>query len=419
MLKPSSSSLKVETSAFDAPSPRYTGVAIALHWLLAVALGGMIAIGKNMYDAEGRPIEWLYQLHKSVGITILILVIARLSWRHLNPPPELPEGMTPLEEKAAHWVHIGLYALMILLPLSGWVMVSVSPFAIATVLYGTVGWPHLPFLPQLAFETREAIYPNMEEIHAILSWILIALFIFHVAGAIKHEMSDEEGVIKRMVPRLFGETSPPRAPARGALTAFGSAAAFFGIIAGGPVVAQSFSGSSVQPSATSAASGNWIVDYEASEIAFSGEYNGNPYSGTFSDWTADITFDPDALETSEASVSVPTATAATGTSLYDNTLTGGEWFNVSAFPTATVALSDFAQSDSGYSATAALTIKELTVEVPFAFTLEINGNDATMTGETTLSRSALDLGQQSDPGGSWVADEVRINVTVKASRSAN
>ncbi|MEM7661862.1 MAG: cytochrome b/b6 domain-containing protein [Pseudomonadota bacterium] len=399
------------------PSSRYTSVAIALHWLLALALGAMIALGKNMKTADGLPIEWMYQLHKSIGITILVLVIARLVWRYLNPPPALPGGMTPLEEKAAHYVHIGLYALMVVLPLTGWIMVSVSPFSIATVLYGTIGWPHLAGFSTLALDTKEAFYPQIEEMHAILSWLLIALFVFHVAGAIKHELSDEEGVLKRMIPNLFGETSPPRAPARGAVTAFGSAAAFFGIIAGGPVIAQSFSSAGTGAPAESGVVANWTVDYSASEIAFSGDYNGNPYQGAFSDWTADIAFAPDALETSVVSVSVQTATAATGTSLYDNTLKGAEWFGTSAFPAATVALSSFSETEDGYSATAAITIKELTIEVPFSFTLSIEGDEASMVGTTTLSRSELNLGLQSDPSGDWVADEVVVDVTVKASRT--
>jgi len=402
----------------DTPSERYTGVAIALHWLLALALGGMIAIGNNMHDAEGRPISWLFQLHKSIGITILVLVIARLAWRYLNPPPQLPDGMTPLEEKASHYVHLGLYALMVLLPLTGWIMVSVSPFAIATVLFGAVGWPHLPVLPELALETREQIYPNVEFIHEILSKLLFLLFVLHVAGSIKHELSDDEGVLKRMIPGLFGKTTPPRAPSRGALTAFGSAAAFFGIIAGAPVVAQTLSTGAQDVPAASNVAANWTIDYDASSISFAGDYNGNPYQGVFSDWSADIAFDPDALDASAVAVTVQTDTAATGTSLYDNTLKGGEWFNVSAFPTASVDLSDFTETDSGYTATAALTIKELTIEIPFDFTLEIDDSgNAAMIGQTTLSRAALDLGQQSDASGDWVADAVEINVAVKASRS--
>ena len=402
-------------------SARYTSVAIALHWLMALALGGMIALGHNMYDADHRPIEWMFQLHKSVGITLLMLVIVRLIWRVMNPPPALPDGMTDLERRGAHGAHMGLYVLMVVLPLTGWVMVSVSPFAIATVLYGMISWPHLPIFAELALETRQAIYPPLANIHNLLSWVLVGLFILHLAGAIKHELSDEEGVLKRMIPGLFGKTAPPRAPSRGALTAFGSAALFFGLIAGTPVIAQSLPGGAGETASQQAspAAGNWQVDYETSEIAFSGLYNGDAYSGTFEDWTADIVFDPEALDGSAVAVTVQTGSASTGSSLYDDTLEAGEWFDISTSPSASVALSSFAQSDDGYTATATVTIKGLSVDVPFAFTLDIEGGEASMTGQTVLSREALNLGQDSDPGGDWVADDVQVNVTVKASQISN
>ena len=75
-----------------AVSQRYSSVAITLHWLIALMLGGMIALGKNMHASDGRPVEWMFQLHKSVGITILVLMIARLIWRVMNKPPALPDN---------------------------------------------------------------------------------------------------------------------------------------------------------------------------------------------------------------------------------------------------------------------------------------------------------------------------------------
>jgi cytochrome b561 len=403
-----------ETSLHPA---RYTAVAIALHWLVALALGAMIALGKNMHDADHRPIEWMFQLHKSIGITILVLMLARLIWRLMNPPPPLPTDMKPLEKRASHWVHIGLYVLVLALPLSGWIMVSVSPFSIATVLYGTIGWPHIAGLPELALETRQSFYPRVEEVHELMSWLLIALFVLHVAGAIKHELSDEEGVLKRMIPRFFGKTSPPRAPARGALLAFGSAFAFFGIIAGGPVIAQSLGG----PASVTQdqADGNWLIDYDASEIRFSGTHSGAEFSGVFEDWSAVINFDTGALDTASANVTVATSSAQTGDTIYDNTLEAAEWFDVRAFPEATVLLSDFRRSEDAVDgtlvATAALTIKELTVEVPFTFDLAEADGVWTMTGSTDLSRQALDLGQESDATADWVSADISVSVTVQAS----
>lgn len=396
---------------------RYTAVAIALHWLVALALGAMIALGKNMHDADHRPIEWMFQLHKSIGITILVLMIARLIWRLMNPPPSLPKDMKPLEKRTSHWVHIGLYVLVFGLPLSGWIMVSVSPFSIATVLYGAIGWSHIGGLPELALETRQSVYPKVEEVHAIMSWMLIALFALHVTGAIKHEISDEEGVLKRMIPSLFGKTSPPRAPARGALVAFGSAVAFFGVIAVGPVIAQSLGGAS---SVTQdQAEGNWLIDYDASEIRFSGTHSGKEFTGVFEDWSATIKFDADALDTASAKVTVATGSAQTGDTIYDNTLEAAEWFDVKAFPEATIFLSDFRRSenaaDTTLVTTAALTIKEVTVAVPFTFNLVEADGVWTMTGATDLSRQALDLGQESDSTADWVSADISVSVTVQAS----
>lgn len=395
--------------------PRYTSVAITLHWLIAFALGAMIALGKNMHTSDGRPIEWMFQLHKSIGITILVLMIARIIWRVINRPPPLPEGMKPLEAKASHGVHLGLYAIVILLPLSGWIMVSVSPFSFSTVLFGLIGWPHLPVLPDLALETREAVYPIMEEVHELLAWALIVLFALHLAGAIKHELSDEEGVLKRMIPGLFGKATPPRAPGRGALLAFGSAALFFGIIAGAPAIARA--NSDTAPTTESGVASNWQVDQEASEIRFSGKLNGNDFSGIIENWTADIAWREDTLPENAVVVSVETGSATTGDPEHDSTLKTGEWFNVSKFPTAGVSLGNFREEGEQFIGDATLTIKEETVTVPFAFTIDYPDSDtALMTGSTVLDRAALNLGQSSDTSRDWVSTEIDVSVMVKASR---
>lgn len=396
-------------------SARYTGVAITLHWLIALALGGMIALGKSMYADDGQPIEWMFQLHKSIGITILVLMISRIAWRFMNPPPPLPESMKPLEAKASHGVHIGLYAIVVLLPLSGWVMVSVSPFAFATVLYGTVGWPHLPVLPEMALETREMIYPAVKEIHEILSWALIALFALHFLGAIKHEIGDEEGVLKRIIPSLFGRTAPPRAPARGALVAFGSAALFFGIIAGGPVIAQAIRG--YGPAAESGVASNWQVNHEVSKLGFSGTFNGDDFSGTFNTWTADIAWGNDTLSENTVAVAVQTGSATTGDAENDRTLQAPEWFNTSKFPTATVSIGNFRREGDQFIGDAVLTIKEQTVTVPFRFTIDYPDADtAIVNGTTVLDRADINLGQSSDAGGGWVSTEIDVEVALQASR---
>ncbi|MEO0786968.1 MAG: cytochrome b/b6 domain-containing protein, partial [Pseudomonadota bacterium] len=106
-----------DTAAETIPSHRYTSVAIALHWFIALAILSLIPGGWFMSDLPNEsPLkEGLYQLHKSVGITILILTLARIAWRVMNPPPEDAAGMAGWEKTASHATHIAFYGLMILL----------------------------------------------------------------------------------------------------------------------------------------------------------------------------------------------------------------------------------------------------------------------------------------------------------------
>ena len=158
-----------------AASSRYTAVAVALHWVIALAIISLVPMGWYMGDLpDGAPgQEMLYQLHKSIGVTVLILTIARIGWRIANPPPPLPADMAPLEKTASHLVHMVFYALMLLMPLSGWVYVSSSyEFQVPTVLFGLISWPHLPFMDALKNETGHGA---AEFIHSKLAWVGVAI----------------------------------------------------------------------------------------------------------------------------------------------------------------------------------------------------------------------------------------------------
>lgn len=393
---------------------RYSTVAIVLHWVIAIAIGSMMFLGENMKMADGTPIEWMYQLHKSIGITILVLTIARVLWRLMNPPPAPSDGLKAHEKALSHGVHIGFYALLILLPLTGWLLVSLSPFAIATVLFGAISWPHLPVLPGLALETREAWYPTAVNAHFILSRAMIVLWALHVIGAIKHEFGSEEGVLKRMIPGLFGKTAAPRAPSRGAISAFGASALFFGLVAGAPIAAQALNGSAAAPEAT-IANQNWTVDTDDSFIRFEGTYNGAPFSGSFDKWSAAIAYDPANPEAVEASVSVETGSANTGEQLYDSTISQTEWFDVGQFPSATVTVSgaEIGQ-DGSFTSNATLSIKGVDVPVAIDYTLSEDGDAVIMAGTATLLRTALNLGLSTDPQGTTVGNEVAVSIRVRA-----
>ena len=187
---------------------RYTAVARALHWLMAVGLTAMVVLGLIMvHGGVARMTQFkLYQLHKSIGITILILAVLRLLWRLTHRPPALPAEMPPLEKGAAHGAHVILYILMIGMPLVGWIMVSVSPFNLPTVLFGLVPWPHLPGLSSLA---NKPYWEGVAKtVHAYGAYVLIALVLVHVAAALRHHIVLRDDILARMLPGLARKSKP-------------------------------------------------------------------------------------------------------------------------------------------------------------------------------------------------------------------
>ena len=401
----------------SAQSERYTSVAITLHWVIALAILGMIFGGWYMTDLpDGAPGQYfLYQMHKSVGITILLLSIARIIWRAINPPPALPEDMNGLEKTASHLVHLGFYGLMIALPLTGWLYSSISvKLDVPTVLYFVLSWPDVPFVEGLKTETASGV---VNFIHSKLAWVALALLALHVAGAIKHELSAEQGVLKRMIPGLFGKTQKPAAPSRGAVTAFGSALGVLALVAMTPPLLSSLSGTGGPISAEAAFEPNWTVDPETSSIAFSGLHDGNEFTGEFANWDAAIQFDPANPQNAEVNVTVAMTSASASQKLYADSLPSPEWFNSAAFPTASVEILDIADGGNGtFTSTARLTLKDLTVDAAFPFSLETSGDAARMTGQAVFERTPLDLGQSSDPNADWVSEEITVDVIVEAIR---
>ena len=162
----------------------------------------MLAMGLAMTHAPLGPADKfkLYQLHKSVGITILLLAVLRLLWRVAHRPPALPDDMPAWERGAAESTHVLLYVFMIGMPLVGWAMVSVSPFNLPTVFYGVVRWPHLTFLT--AFGPKTALEPFFKLVHAYGAYVLIAVLLLHVGAALRHYVVERDTILQRMVPGL-------------------------------------------------------------------------------------------------------------------------------------------------------------------------------------------------------------------------
>lgn len=190
------------TSAPPFRASRYTTGAVVLHWTIAILMILQIVGGLVMVDflSQGSSLQFdAYQLHKSFGVTILALTVARIVWRAFNPPPPLPAEVKPFEAAIAHGAHLIFYFLLIAIPLSGWLMVTVSPFQVETLLFfqDWLPWPHLPGLDGLSDGTRETLSYGSEWAHFILAYAAAGLIALHVAGALKHQM-EHRGYLTRM-----------------------------------------------------------------------------------------------------------------------------------------------------------------------------------------------------------------------------
>ena len=203
-----------------APQDRYTSVAIALHWLIALAIVGMILAGWWMTKAIDDPKSqvtafFVYQMHKSTGLTILVLSLFRLALRLMHKVPPLPAAMPAWEKFAARGTHVLFYVIMIGMPLSGWLYASTGwnvekghAFNVPTIWYGLFQVPHIPGLIELPNEQRAAIANLFMITHEKLAWFTIALLALHVGAALKHHLFDRDDVLTRMLPLL-----KPRSPA--------------------------------------------------------------------------------------------------------------------------------------------------------------------------------------------------------------
>lgn len=178
---------------------RYGAVAIALHWFVALLIFATFPLGLYMAELPLSPRKLqLVSYHKWIGVTVFALMAARLMWRLAHHPPP-PPAMPAWQRHAAAAAHWGLYALLLALPISGWVYSSAA--GVPTVYLGL--WP----LPDLVAED-DALAGRLKLAHQALAFVLLALVVVHVAAALKHHFVDRDGLLARMLPRgrYFGSS---------------------------------------------------------------------------------------------------------------------------------------------------------------------------------------------------------------------
>lgn len=419
---------------------RYTTVAIVIHWLIAAALIFQIILGWRMGDGPKGPTTYaLFQLHKSIGITILLLSLARLAWRLFNTPPAPPEGQPKWEQVASKLVHIGFYVIMIGLPLTGWILVSTSRVPIPTLLFGTIPWPHIPGLPELAAGPKHLWHEIGELGHGVLVKVTYLLLILHLGAVAKHQILDKDEVFANMAPGARPGWKEPRAwlAAAGLAAVIAAGYLYMPATKAKPAApapaAEPAPAEAPTPAATPPVDAApptveaapapvaelkdpvaWGVQ-KGSTLGFSATWSDNAIEGRFKTWTADILFSPDALDRSKLTVAIDTASVDTGDAQRDQSLPSGDFFDTAEHPKATFTATKFRKTGEGkFVADGTLDLRGVKKPLSLPFSLKIDGDTATARGVTTLDRTTFGVGQ-----GEWAStDEIAAKVKVSFSLTA-
>ncbi|MEN7536175.1 cytochrome b/b6 domain-containing protein [Aurantiacibacter flavus] len=428
---------------------RYSSGAILLHWLLALLLAGELALGFAMpRDASGFE---LYQLHKSIGITILLLTFVRLGWRFTHSrPPKIEGGFTGFLASA---VHVGFYVLMIGVPLTGWAIVSTSAISVPTMVFGVVPWPHLPL--------DAGMNHTFEEAHEILAKVGIGLFALHVVGALRHHFLMRDSLLGRMAPGGVASVALGLMVAVIALWA----AVYFGI---GGSAGHEHEGEEQEQDVTlppdgSEAEGRVALDAEnvaeeeptedladedaeepaddevvaeeepAAEetetagpppswtiqpggtLGFNVDNGGMALNGSFSRWSGTIAMDPEAPESARIAIEIDLSSASLGDGTQNAMLKGPDFLGAGANPTATWRSTSVRRvSGNRYTADGTLNLKGVSRPQRIAFTLSGSGARRSVSGTAAIDRKAFNVG--TGDAAESVAPTVNVNFAFDAAR---
>ena len=350
---------------------RYAPPAKLLHWLSALLVLALIGLGLWMVALPlGLTKLYAYAWHKWIGLTVLVLTVLRLAWRARRRPPPLPDTVTAWERALAPWSHGLLLAVLVALPISGWLMSSAG--GVKVIWFGFVELPDLVARDLTLFE-------RLRTLHHWLAWTLMALLAIHLAAVVRHDVRRRDGIFRRMAPFML----------------------VLVLLSPRPVLAQS----------------SWTIDPAKSRIAFSAEQVGKIASGRIAGWTGTIVFDPQDLGQARIDIRMDMRTASTGAKDVDDMMLGANFLDAQRQPDARfTSTSVVARGGGGYEARGRLTQRDVTRDVVLPFTLRLQGNQATARGTLQIKRLDYGVGRNEWTSTNYVADPVGIEVTVVATR---
>jgi cytochrome b561/polyisoprenoid-binding protein YceI len=375
----------------------YHPVAKYLHWAVAAMIVLQFVLA-NFAENAATPLQEMALLanHKSVGITIFFCAIARLAWRLRQGTPR-PLPMPGWQLTASHISHWSMYALIFLLPITGWLTSSASAHS--------VNWFNLIPLPDLIAPDPE-LKEKLEEIHELHATLLAAIAIIHIAAALQHAIK-KDGALAR-------------------ITSTGPIIIFVAIIVAGSVTLTRVGDgveSVVRPSTPSAAidagTGRvdldaWNIDYDKSFIRFTATEAGAGINGEWQEWRADLHFDEARLDDAQFDVNSIVAAVETLDDDRDTVLQDAEWFDGENYPEVRFHAGRFERNATGgFVALGTLTVKGRDVPVTLDFTVSTNAGRTALDGTAELDRLALDLGLGEWSDTRWIGQFVTVVVHVE------
>lgn len=366
----------------------YGSVTKIFHWataalIIVIAPLGVIANGLPYEtDAQLAQKAWLFSLHKTLGVAVFFVALARIAWAlgQIKPWDIAAHGLQTYLAALVHWL---LYISLVAVPLTGWVHHA------ATSGFAPIWWPFgqtLPLVPQSL-----ALAETTASLHWLLSKVMIAAILLHVAGAMKHHLINRDATLRRM---WFGTTSasghgPHRSPARTLLGAAGVFALAIGLAAAGGLFAPHERTDAARADLAPVTS-QWQVG--SGQIALGITQLGSNVQGSFTDWTAAITFDPAITDGVAGRVRTTIAIGSLTLGSVTAQAMGPDFFDNAAHPTA-IFDGDIIAGAGGYTAAGTLTIKGQSLPVSFAFDLTMQGDDsAQMQASLTLDRRDFGIG---------------------------
>ena len=382
------------------------------HWSVAILVLLLLNAGFYMADLVMSPFKLnIYMLHKSFGILVLVLVVGRVVWRFAGPRPDPLPSYKPWEGKLAKIVHLGLYACLFLMPLSGWLMSSAGGFP--ATFFGLFPLPSL-------IEKNKAVFAITREVHEIVAYAFLVLLALHFAGAFKHHFIDRDATLKRMTSYKAGLWwGILLAAVAGLLWTKALVLSLGEEDEEEPVAAAVVADTGTQEESKAQTGTGWAIDSANSTITFAATQYGEAFQGEFKNFGGKIIFDPARLDNAYADIWIDITSITTGSADRDGQAKSADWFDTEHYPKAQFVADSFSKiGPNRYMARGALTVRGHAAVAELPFTLQIrespNGQTALMQADLTLNRLDFGIGQGQWQDPNTIGNDVKVSITVVA-----